>query len=159
MPAFWSSKWRESSQEWAAEGRPSQVFHELNFITRKWLMRHSFLRSINLCSTINGNFLFFWEQTEGNETIFYVPKLNPQNQLDLFSIFREFIHGPENFMGFISRRAKVYLEGAGMWAARSFLELRLTDYCRWSAQNDLIKWPGYSICRIIPLFRWSNLYI
>ena len=42
---------------------------------------------------------------------FYVLKLNPQNQLDLFSIFREFIHGPENFMGFISRRAKVYHEG------------------------------------------------
>jgi hypothetical protein len=50
-------------------------------------------------------------------------KLREEKWIFSFSIFREFIHWPENFMCFISRQAKVYLEGAGMWAARSFLEL------------------------------------
>ncbi|OQU86337.1 hypothetical protein SORBI_3003G075566 [Sorghum bicolor] len=57
-----------------------------------------------------------------------------------------------SFMGlkilWASFHAKVDHEGAGMWALRSFLELRLTDYYRWSAQNDLIKWLGYNIYRI-----------
>jgi hypothetical protein len=64
----------------------------------------SFCISINFRSAIKGSFLFLLK-TEGNEMVFLpVLKLNPRNQVYILPFFRG-IHVPEQFMGFVSRRA------------------------------------------------------